>query len=94
MVILDNVKKDVFYFELTCPDEKNETAAHLRKKNKYAYLLTDTDTFSPSVIPFEICARGYVSKPNQDRLKLLHKFCKKGLKLKTFISTMSAISFS
>ena len=92
VVILDNVKKQISYFELTCPDEKNESAAHLRKKNKYAYLLTDTDTFSPSVIPFEIGTKGYVSKPNQDRLKTLHKFCKRGIKLKTFINTISAIS--
>ena len=92
IVVLDNNSKKIFYFELTCPNEKNESDAHLRKQNKYAYLLTDTTSYSPSVIPFEIGSKGYVSKPNNDRLKTLHKFCKKGLKLKTFVDTISAIA--
>ena len=92
IVILDKNNNNIFYFELTCPSEKNESDAHLRKQNKYAYLLTDTTSFSPSVIPFEIGAKGFVSKPNRDRLKTLHKFCKKGITLKTLINTTSAIA--
>ena len=59
---------------------------------KYAYLLTDVTALTPNVIPFEVGARGYITPQNKDRLKLLHKFCKPGLKLNMFVDSVSALA--
>ena len=92
VVILDRKEKQLHFWELTMSFETNFDFAHTHKQNKYAYLLTDVTTFIPSVTAFEIGARGYISKQNSERLKLLHKFCKPGLKLKEFVDNISAIS--
>jgi len=54
--------------------------------------LTDITEYTPQVTPFEIGVRGYISKPKKERLKYLHKFCKTGVKFKTFFENISAIS--
>ena len=72
--------------------EMNIDTAHVYKENKYAYFLTDITEFTPQVTPFKIGVRGYISKPNKDRLKYLHKFCKTGIKFKSFLENISAIS--
>ena len=72
--------------------ETNISAAQLRKKNKYAYFLRDVTSLTPTVTPFEVATRGYVSTQNRDRLKLLHKVCKRNVKLKTFIENLSALA--
>ena len=92
IVILDRKENCLHFWELTVSFETNFDFAHTTKQNKYAYLLTDVTTFKPSVTAFEIGARGFVSKQNGERLKLLHKFCKPGLKLKQFVDNISAIS--
>ena len=86
VVIIDRVKKTFNILELTVPydAETNLTNAHQRKNNNYAYFLTDVTSLAPTVTPFEVATRGYVSSPNRDRLKLLHKFCKRNVKLKNF----------
>ena len=94
VVIIDRVKKTFNIFELTVPydAETNLTNAHQRKNNSYAYFLTDVTSLAPTVTPFEVATRGYVSSPNRDRLKLLHKFCKRNVKLKNFIENLSALA--
>ena len=94
VVIIDREKKTCNIFELTVPYdvETNINAAQLRKKNKYAYFLTDVTSLAPTVTPFEVATRGFVSTQNRDRLKLLHKFCKRNVKLKTFIENLSALA--
>ena len=46
-----------------------------------------------SVHPFEVGSHtGYISRENKDRLKKLHKFCKKDIKLKQLKNNISAIA--
>ena len=41
IVILDNNRKNIHLFELTCPGEKYIETRHIKKSNKYAYFQTD-----------------------------------------------------
>ena len=70
----------------------NISTRHTFKENKYAYFLTDIQNFTTTVIVFEVGARGYVTRENCDRIKLLHKFCKKGIKAKKFVENIRAIA--
>ena len=70
----------------------NIEARHTYKENKYSYLLTDITNYKPAVTAFEVGARGFVSKDNKERLKTLHKYCKKNIKLKTFIKNISSLT--
>ena len=70
----------------------NIDARHTYKENKYAYLLTDITDYATTVTAFEVGARGFVSRDNRERLKSLHKFCKKNIKLKTFIENISSLA--
>ena len=45
-------------------------------------------------MPFEIGSRGFVTKENKETLKVIHKFCKKLIKFKTFLDNILAISAS
>ena len=92
IVIIDRKNKTISIFELTVSNEMNIDNAHLYKENKYAYFLTDISSLSPTVTAFEVGARGFITKQNSDRLKNLHKFCKKSVKLKTFIDNVSALA--
>ena len=94
IVIIDRNAKFVHIFELTVPFEMNIDSAHLYKENRYGYLLADITSVRPFVTNFEIGVRGYVSKSNHERLKSLHKYCKKGLKLKKFIENISALAIN
>ena len=50
-------------------------------------------TYKVSVHPFEVGSNtGYLSRENKDRLKKLHKFCKKDIKLKKLKQNISAIA--
>ena len=64
------------------------------KDMRYAYYLTDMTTLKPSVTSFEIGARGFVSKENRERLRNLHKFCQKKVKLADFINNISALALN
>ena len=92
IVIIDQKDKPISIFELTVSNEMNIDSAHLYKQNKYSYFLTDISSFSPTVTAFEVGARGFITKQNRERLKNLHKFCKKSIKLKTFIENVSALA--
>ena len=46
-----------------------------------------------TVDPFEIGSHtGFITKPIKKRLGSIHKFCKKSIKLKSFINNISAIT--
>ena len=90
--IIDRKQNSFHVWELTSPYETNIENSHQRKERKYAYFLTDVTTFTPSVNCFEVAARGFVSKENHERLRNLHKFCYKTIKLKTFIQNVSSLA--
>ena len=89
---MDKQQKSVSILELTCPAEHRLDIAHRLKKEKYNHFERDIRHFKTEIIPFEIGSHsGYVSSENKTRLKVLHKFCKKSIKLKQFINNISAI---
>ena len=96
IVLIDRKAGTFDIFELTvCFDrEANFTAAHRLKDNRYAYYLKDMTALKPSVTSFEIGTRGFVSKDNYERLRNLHKFCRKGIKLSEFINNISALAIN
>ena len=93
-MIIDRRSGDLYIFELTvCFDrDENFRFAHTLKENKYAYFLTDITELTPHVCAFEVGARGFITKDNSDRLKSLHKFCKKNIKFKSFVQNISALA--
>ena len=62
------------------------------KSNKYAHFATDITHINTTVTAFEISSTGNVSSDNKKRLTSLHKFCKSGIKLSTFIKNISSLS--
>ena len=94
LVIINNNRKTIHLFELTVPFETRIDAAHKLKEQKYSHFNTDITEYTPFVMPFEIGSRGFVTKENKETLKIIHKFCKKSIKFKTFLDNISAISAS
>ena len=93
IVIIDQKTKSVSMFELTVPGETRLETAHKLKMESYSHFITDIQSHTVSVIPFEVGAHtGHISRDNKDRLHSLHKFCKKDVKLKKFRDNISAIS--
>ena len=92
IVIINEQKKTLDIFELTCPLEPNIKQRHSEKENKYAHFHTDISELKTKVTCFEIGSRGYVSPENHERLKNLHKYCKPNTKLKMFKENISALS--
>ena len=94
IVIMDRKKKKVDIFELTVPFESNINTRNLHKSNKYAYLLQDITSFSPSVTAFEIGVRGFVTSFSRERLKKIYSYCDSKIKFNTFLQNISAISIN
>ena len=93
LVVLDKKNKKAAIFELTCPAEHRIEAAHTLKEQKYSHFTSDIQHYEVTVDPFEIGSHtGYITKPNRKRLGSIHKFCKKSIKLKSFIHNISAIT--
>ena len=94
IVIIDRRSGDLYIFELTCSFDRDENFwfAHTEKSNKYAYLLTDITELKPHITAFEVGTRGFVSKDNSDRLKSLHKFCRRNIKFSVFMKNISALA--
>ena len=92
IVVVDEKKQEVHIFELTCPLERNIEERHLFKQNKYAHFATDIQSMKVTVTAFEISSRGFISKRNQTHLQSLHKLCKAGIKLSTFMKNISTLS--
>ena len=93
IVIIDNKTKEVNIFELTCPGEKRIDVANKLKKEKYQHFLKDITQFKATVTPFEVGSNtGHISQRNKQSFHLLHKYCKKNIKLNQFKNNISAIS--
>ena len=92
IVITDKKEKKIYLFELTVPFELNIQKRHQEKENKYSHFLTEITQLKPSLVCWEIGSRGFIDQENKARLKLLHNFCKKGLKFKTFMENISSLA--
>ena len=92
IVILDNHKKQIHLFELTCPSEKYIDTRNTKKSNKYAYFLTDITYWKCSVNCFEVLSKGFTSTRNQTTLNTLYKFTKPGITKSQFKSNTSTLS--
>ena len=93
IVIVNNPEKAVSIFELTVPSEQRIEVANKLKNEKYQHLLSDINSLKPNLNCFEIGLHtGYISRRNRQHLQELHKYCKKEIKVKTFIQNISAIA--
>ena len=93
LVIIDRQTKKVNIFELTVPGEHRIEISNKLKSDKYQHFLTYITHYKPSVTAFEVGAQtGYVSKQNKISLSLIHRYCQKNIKLKTFINNISAVA--
>jgi hypothetical protein len=92
ITIWDKAQNKFHMFELTCPLDRNIETRHQEKTKKYAYFLKDITHISTTVTAFEISSLGNVTIENKKRLALLHKFCKPGTKLSTFVKNISSLS--
>ena len=92
IIIIDKKKKTFNIFELTCPMEPNINKRNSEKSRKYSHFLTDITCYTPTLTCFEVGSRGYVSPDNHARLKILHSFCKPGIKIRKFKENISALS--
>ena len=94
IVIMDNHKKSIHLFELTCPGEKHIENRQTEKSNKYAHFISDITEYSCSVECFEMSSRGFVETRNHTTLNTLHKYIKPGTTLSQFKSNISALSLT
>ena len=92
IIIWDKQNNKFHMFELTCPLDVNIDKRHLEKANKYAHSTTDITHIQTFVTPFEVSSTGHITTQNKKRLQSLHKFCKPGIKLNTFIKNISSLS--
>ena len=94
IVILDNHKKQIHLFELTCPSEKYIDTRNTEKSNKYAHFLTDITQFKCTVNCFEVSSKGFISTRNHTTLNTLYKFTKPGITKSQFKSNIYALSIT
>ena len=93
LVIIDKQRKIMEIFELTVPGETRISTAHNIKFEKYQHFSTDINSYKVTVTPFEIGSNtGYITRENKERLKKLHKFCKRDIKFRNFKNNISAIT--
>ena len=75
------------------PEEARLDTAHRLKANSYAHLVTDIQSHTVTVTPFEVGAHtGHLNIENKKRLHTLHSFCSKDIKLKRFKENVSALA--
>ena len=65
IVIVDSRSKSVHIFELTVPGEARLDTAHRLKANSYAHLLTDMQSHTVTVTPFEVGAHTMCRKSSK-----------------------------
>ena len=88
ITIWDKVNNRFNIFELTVPLDVNISQRNIDKTNKYAHFSTDITHIHTTVTAFEISSTGNVSADNKKSLTSLHKFCKPGIQLSTFIKNI------
>ena len=91
-MIREMKKNTVDICELTAGYESNIAKNNKYKNYKYSWMLTDITSMSPRLTAFEVGYRGLITPENSVRSKHLHIFCRKDIKLKTFIDNCSALS--
>ena len=69
IVVINEAEKTVHILERTVPFEHNIKSRHLYKANKYAHFSRDITSYKATVIPFEVGARGYLTKENEESLR-------------------------
>ena len=80
-------------FNITVPGEGRLSIAHTLKSEKYEHFVTDIRKYKTTVVPFEVGSQtGFVNRENKERFHLLHKFCKRSIKLGTFKKNISTLS--
>ena len=94
IVIIDNHKKVIHLYELTCPAERNIDTRNTEKSNKYAHFTTDITHLSCKVNCFEVSTKGFLSTRNHSTLNTLHKFVKPNITKSQFKSNISALSLT
>ena len=57
-----------------------------------SHFVTDIKDFKATRTCFDVGSRGFVNRDNRERLRRLHKFTDKSVKLKKFIENISCIS--
>ena len=93
ITIINKQDKTISIFELTVPSEQRIEAANKLKIEKYQHFLSDISSLQPNLKCFEIGSHtGYISPRNKRYLVDLHKYCKKGIKLKNFLQNISSIA--
>ena len=91
LVIIDHKNKTVEIAELTVPFETRLEISHKLKTEKYSHFSTDISKLKATRTCFEVGSRGLVNRDNRERLRRLHKFTDKSVKLKKFIENISYI---
>ena len=94
IVILDNHKKQIHLFELTCPSEKYIDTRNTEKSNKFGHFLTDITYWKCTVNCFEVSSKGFISTRNHTTLNTLYKCTKTGITKSQFKSNMSPLSIT
>ena len=84
-LIRDMKKNTVDIYELTAGHESNIAKNNKYKTDKYSWMLNDITSMSPRLAAFEVGCRGLITPENRVRLKHIHSFCRKDIKLKIFI---------
>ena len=70
IVIVNEARREIIVFELTCPWDGNIERSHAYKEEKYAPLIADLSrNFTTYQFSIEISVRGQVSSDNKKRLK-------------------------
>ena len=92
MVIMDHKEKTIHLFELTVNWESNSEKNNTYKSEKYPQFLKDITKYKPSLTAFELGVMGHLDMESMKRLKNLHLFMRKNIKLKTFTNNLSALT--
>ena len=93
IVVVDKKKSVCNIYELTCPAEHRIATAHNLKTEKYSHFETDQNRMRVTVSAFEVGSHtGFLTGDNKTRLSQLHKYCRKSIKLKSFLKNISAIT--
>ena len=93
MVIYSKSLKKVILIELTCPAEEGITAANLRKKGRYASLVSQISSrtsWTPSLYAIEVGARGFVAHSTYRFLRDIGLPSRDCISLKKTLSRVSA----
>merc|ERR1712016_379509 len=65
IVIVDNHKKAIHLYELTCPAERNIDTRNIEKSNKYAHFTTDITSLSSRASPSHSSSQTFLQSASQ-----------------------------